>query len=208
MGHVVIAPVGDNIDALFVGLKEFPTERVVLITPQSRVKDALRVKKDLERFKIPASVEEVTGNLMEGMFEVISRVKQIETGRDILVNVATGDRVSTCAALSAAFVNGLKAFGVEHDKVMLLPILRFSYYKMLTDRKLNILKLLFSKDGKTPEEISRETKMSLPLISYHLNGNRKSEGLKQLGLIETAEGKGKSVVQLTMLGRLLVKGYI
>ncbi|MBI2580832.1 ArsR family transcriptional regulator [Candidatus Woesearchaeota archaeon] len=208
MGYVVIAPVGDNIDALFVGLKEFPTERVVLITPQSRVKDALRVKKDLERFKIPASVEEVTGNLMEGMFEVISRVKQIETGRDILVNVATGDRVSTCAALSAAFVNGLKAFGVEHDKVMLLPILRFSYYKMLTDRKLNILKLLFSKDGKTPEEISRETKMSLPLISYHLNGNRKSEGLKQLGLIETAEGKGKSVVQLTMLGRLLVKGYI
>ncbi|MBI2140838.1 ArsR family transcriptional regulator [Candidatus Woesearchaeota archaeon] len=211
MGYVVIAPVGDNIDALFVGLKEFPTERVVLITPPSRVKDALRVKKDLERFKIPAAVEEVAGNFMEATFEVIARVKQIETGRDIIVNVATGDRVSTCAALSAAFVNGLKAFGVEHDKVMLLPILRFSYYKMLTDRKLGILKLLFSKGNKTFEELEKETRMSLPLISYHINGNQKAEGLKQLGLVEVVEGKGKpvkSVVQLTMLGRLLVKGYI
>ena len=33
-------------------------------------------------------------------------------------------------------------------------------------------------------------------------------GLKQLGLVETGEEKGKSVVQLTALGRLLVKGYI
>lgn len=208
MGYVVIAPVGDNVDALFVGLKEFPTERVVLIAPPSKVKDALRVKKDLERFKIPATIEEVTGNLMEAMFEVIARIKQIEVSREILVNVATGDRVSTCAALSAAFVNGLKAFGVEQDKVMLLPILKFSYYKMLTDRKLGILRLLHSKGSKTLEELSRDTKMSPPLVSYHINGNRKAEGLKQLGLVEAAEGKGESVMQLTMLGRLLVKGYI
>jgi len=211
MGYVIIAPVGDNIDALFVGLKEFPTERVVLITPPSRVKEALRVKKDLERFKIPAAVEEVTDNFMEATFEVIARVKQIETGRDILVNVATGDRISTCAALSAAFVNGLRAFGVEQDKVMLLPILKFSYYKLLTDKKLNLLKLLYKEGGKTLDELGEVTKMSLPLISYHINGNIKAEGLKQLGLVEVAEGKGKpvkSVVQLTMLGRLLVKGYI
>ncbi len=208
MGYVVIAPVGDNIDALFVGLKEFPTERVVLIAPPSRVKDALRVKKDLERFKIPATIEEVTGNFMEATFEVIARIKQIETGRDIIVNVATGDRISTCAALSAAFVNGLKAFGVEHDKVMLLPILKFSYYKMLTDRKLGILKLLYSKGSKTLEELGRETKMSPPLVSYHINGNVKAEGLKQLGVVEASEEKGKSVVHLTALGRLLVKGYI
>ncbi len=208
MGYVVIAPVGDNIDALFVGVKEFPTERVVLITPPQRVKEALRVKKDLERFKIPATIEEVTGNLMEGMFEVIARIKQIEVSREILVNVATGDRVSTCAALSAAFVNGLKAFGVEQDRVMLLPILKFSYYKMLTDRKLGILKLLYSKGSKTLEELGRETKMSPPLVSYHVNGNVKVEGLKQLGVVEASEEKGKSVVHLTALGRLLVKGYI
>lgn len=207
MGYVVIAPVGDNIDALFVGLKEFPTERVILITPPSRVKDALRVKKDLERFKITATIEEVTGNLMESMFEVIARIKQIEA-RDILVNIATGDHISTCAALSAAFVNGLKAFGVEQDKVILLPILKFSYYKLLTERKLRILKLLSTKGSRTLEELGKEGKMSPPLVSYHMNGNTKAEGLKQLGLVESSQEKGKSAVRLTMLGRLLVKGYV
>lgn len=208
MGYIVVAPVGDNMDALFVGLKEFPTERVVLIAPPSKVKDALKVRKDLERFRIQVTIEEVTGNFMERMFEVIARIKQVEKTREILVNVATGDRISTCAALSAAFVNGLKAFGVEQDKVMLLPILRFSYYKLLTDKKLGVLKLLFSRGNKTLEELGNETRMSLPLISYHLNGNRKVEGLKQLGLVETIGENGRLVVQLTTLGRLLVKGYI
>lgn len=208
MGYVVIAPVGDNVDALFVGLKEFPTERVILVAPPDMVKDALRVKKELERFRIPAAVEEVRGSFMEGMFEVIARMRQLEPGSNFIVNVATGDRISTCAALSAAFVNGLKAFGVEQDKVMLLPILKFSYYKILTDRKLGILKLFYAKGSQTLEEISKATRMSPPLVSYHLNGNLKAEGLKQLGLVESVEEKGKAVLQITTMGRLLVKGYL
>jgi len=50
--------------------------------------------------------------------------------------------------------------------------------------------------------------MSLPLISYHVNGNLKSEGLKELGLVETKEIKGRVEVELTTLGRLLLKGYV
>ena len=58
------------------------------------------------------------------------------------------------------------------------------------------------------EELSKKTKMSLPLISYHINGNLKSEGLKDLGLVKTSEKKGKVAIELTMLGRLLLKGYV
>ena len=207
MRTIVVAPVGDNIDALFVGLREFPVQKVILITPPERIKTAQQVRVDLEKFKIEVAIEEVKGNLMEGMFEKIAKIKQVETNTSILVNVATGDRMSTCAALSAAFVNGLKAFGVEHNEVMLMPILRFSYYKILTDRKLNLLKLLY-KGTRTLEQLSKETKMSLPLISYHVNGNLRAEGLKQLGLIETTDLKGRIKVAITTLGRLLIKGYI
>ena len=208
MRNVVIAPVGDNIDALFIGLREFPAQKVILITPPDRNKTALQVKKDLERFKIDVSIEEVKGNLLEGMFEKIAKIKQLEAqDTNILVNVATGDRISTCAALSAAFVNGLKAFGVEKNEVMLLPILRFSYYKILTERKLALLKILY-KSVRNLEELSKETKMSLPLISYHINGNLRAEGLKQLGLVETSDTKGRVKVSITTLGRLLIKGYI
>ncbi len=50
--------------------------------------------------------------------------------------------------------------------------------------------------------------MSLPLISYHINGNLKSEGLKTMGLVETKEEKGRVSVELTSMGRMIVRGYI
>ncbi len=115
-----------------------------------------------------------------------------------------------CAATSAAFVNGIKAFAVENGEPMLLPVLKFSYYTQLTEKKMHILRLLY--DDPTGymdlEQVSRKLKMSLPLLSYHLNGNLKSEGLREHGLVETTETKGKIAVSLTMLGKLLIKGYI
>ena len=40
MGYKVIAPVGDNPKALFVGIKEFPTEKVYLLTPHENLRRA------------------------------------------------------------------------------------------------------------------------------------------------------------------------
>lgn len=206
---IVVAPVGDNMEALYVGIKEFPTERIILITPEDRLDEAKKAQKELEKFKIPVQIIEITGNIWEEMFEKIAQIKDLEKGQDIIINTATGDRVSTCAATSAAFVNGLKAMSVDNGMVMMLPVLKFSYYNMLTDRKMEILKLL-NKPGccASLEEMSKKTKMSLPLISYHINGNLKSEGLKEMGLVDTSEDKGRIAVKLSTLGRLLLKGYI
>ena len=206
---VVIAPVGDNMDALYIGIKDFPTKKVILITPQERLEDAKKAQENLKKFKIPVQIIEIKGNIWEDMFQKIAEIKAIEEDKDIIINTATGDRVSTCAATSAAFVNGLKAISVEGDSTMMLPVLKFSYYNMLTDKKMEILKLLKKPDCcSSLEELSKKTKMSLPLISYHINGNLKSEGLKDMGLVETDENKGKIAVTLSTLGRLLIKGYV
>jgi len=149
------------------------------------------------------------GNVWEEMFQKIAEIKALEKGKEIIINTATGDRVSTCAATSAAFVNGLKAMAVDDGMAMMLPVLKFSYYNILTAKKMEILKLL-QQPGccKSLEELSKKTKMSLPLISYHINGNLKSDGLKELGLVDTTEEKGRIAVTLSTLGKLLVKGYI
>ncbi len=211
MKNVIIAPVGEHVDALFIGLREYPTSRVYLVSPKNMQIEANRVKKELEsRFKIPTKVIDLKGELWEGTFEAIAEIKKIEKDSNIIVNVATGDTDNRCAATSAAFVNGLKAFSVHDEEVMLLPVLKFSYYKLLSDKKLSILKLL-AKDKTccgSLEDLSKKTKMSLPLISYHVNGNLKSEGLKELGLVETVEQKGRIRIGLTMLGKMLIKGYI
>ena len=206
---VVIAPVGDNMDDLYVGIKEFPTERVILITPEDKIDEAKKVQEELKKFKIPVQIAEIKGNVWEAMFQKIAEIKAIEKDKDIIINTATGDKVSTCAATSAAFVNGLKAMSVTDGMAMMLPVLKFSYYNMLTDKKMAILKLLKKPDCcSSLEELSKKTKMSLPLISYHINGNLKSEGLKDMGLVDTEEEKGKIAVKLSTLGRLLIKGYV
>ena len=207
--NIIIAPVGDNMDALFIGLRDFPTERVILLTPPERIKEAERAMQDLDRFKIPTKIIDIKGNIWEEMFRKIAEIREIEKDKKILINTATGDRMTTCAATSAAFVNGIKAFSVDNGMTMLLPVLKFSYYKMLTDRKMDILKMLNKPDCCISlEELSKRTKMSLPLISYHINGNLKSEGLKEMSLVETTEKKGRIEIKLSTLGRLLIKGYV
>lgn len=207
--YVVVAPVGDFMEALYVGIREFPTERVILISPKELSSEANKAKADLDKFKIPVKIIQVQGNIWEETFKAVADVKQLEKDNEVIVNVATGNRDNRCAATSAAFVNGLKAFSVSGNAVMLLPVLKFSYYKLLTDKKMEILKILYNKDCcSSMDELSKKTKMSLPLISYHINGNLKSDGLKEMGLVDTKEVKGRVDLNLSTLGKLLINGYV
>lgn len=207
MKHTVVAPAGDNIDALFIGIKEFPTEKVVLITQKKYAGEAARAQKELKKFRIPVKIIDIDES-WEAIFRAIAEIKSGH--ENILVNVATGDRDGQCAATSAAFVNGLRAFSIDKGEAMMLPVLKFSYYKMIPARKLAILSIL--RQDKTCcasfEELSRKLKMSLPLVSYHVNGNAKSEGLVQMGLAEVTEKKGRMEIVLTPLGKLLIDGHV
>ncbi|MDP3917142.1 MAG: DUF6293 family protein [Nanoarchaeota archaeon] len=208
--RVVVAPVGENMNALYVGMRDYPASRVILLTSESLTKQAELARKELEKFSIPVRIIKLHGNEWESIFEIISKISINESNNELIINTSSGDRNLQCALTSAAFVNGLKAFAVEKGETMLLPILKFSYYKILTDKKLKILKMLYQDKTccKSLEELSKKIKMSPPLVSYHINGTYKSEGLKSLGLIDVAENNGKIGLTISTLGRLLIKGYI
>jgi DNA-binding transcriptional ArsR family regulator len=209
MKKTIIAPVGDYLDDIFVAVRELPTEKVILISTKERLKQAEKTAEKLRQFKIPVNIVEVSGFIWEAMFKEVALLAKNEKG-ELIVNVSTGDRESRCAATSAAFVNGLKAFAVDGNNAMMLPTLKFSYYNMLSDKKLALLKAIYScaEVCLSLEELSKKTGMSLPLISYHLNGTLKSKGLKEMELIETEESKGRTRIKLTFLGKMLLKGYI
>jgi DNA-binding transcriptional ArsR family regulator len=208
MGYVVVAPVGDNPDALFIGMKEFATEEVYLLTPRSNVKKARKLEKKLEVFHIPVHILVIEGSLMENMFAHFGKIIANHNHDDIIVNVATGDRLSTCTALSAAFANGLKAFGIMENKPMLLPIMKLSYYNELTDSKMKILRNLDREEFTSLKALSTATSMSISLLSYHLNGTLKYKGLLNLRLVQVKERNKQLLVRLSELGSLLLKGYI
>lgn len=209
MKYTVIAPIGNNMDALYVGIREFPTRKIILLFTQENTAKVKNTKKELEKFKIPVETIEIKGNMMEDVFRIFTKIKNVEKEENILVNVATGDMMDSCIALSAAFVNGLKAFAVMDDQPIVLPVMKFSYYKLISEKKMKILKILFNQDSTTLEGISKEMKMSPPLLSYHINGNKESQGLIQLGLAETSsDSKGLIELKITTLGRMIINGYI
>ncbi|MGI0080559.1 MAG: DUF6293 family protein [Nitrososphaerales archaeon] len=206
--HVIqVAPVGDNLDALFVGIREFPTRKIVLLSPSEKMPEARKLEERLLPFRVPVTIIELKGDLLENMFEVLASIKKNEPNEDsIVMNVATGDRLSSCAALSASYVNGVTAFSVMDDKVLLLPMLRFSFSKIVSAKKQEILGAL-ADAPLSFDELSKKIKSSAPLLSYHLNGDRETSGLIELGLVQYQGDEKSKKVSLSEMGRLFFRGY-
>lgn len=208
MGYNVIAPIGDNPNAIFAGIKEFPTEKVYLITAAHNREKAEKLAEKLKDFTIATQIMEIKGNTLEEMFKSFAKVSMNHDPDDIIVNLATGDPMSTCAALSAAFANGLKAFGVENDRTMLMPIMKLSYYNELSENKMKILKELHPTDHISLQALAKKLSMSISLLSYHIHGNYKYKGLKEFRLVDLKDSKKSVMVRLSEMGNLLLKGYI
>ncbi len=211
MKYNIVAPLGDNLESLYAVVREFPTEKIFLISTGKHRERIDELKAVADKLRIDVQVVDLKGGLLEGMFKTFAQIRSAVNEDSILVDVSTGDNLENCAALSASYVNGLKALAMMEDKLMMLPVLKFSYYRLLPERKLAILNFLKTQPDccSSLEDLAGRTKMSLPLISYHVNGNAKAEGLLTMGLVETHVGpRGKTQVMLTELGRLIAEGAI
>ena len=208
-----IATLGPDTDPVLVGIRTLPVHKLYLIHLESDKAIAQKLRSDLssilkvdvENHPIPGN--DILTNVLEGVAGILSK----ERGgfEDIVFNVTSGDKLLGCAALSAAFVNGLKAVAIVNGEPMLLPVLKFSYDRLVSQTKLDILKALQKKGGEVEslEELRELTGYGKPLLSYHIQGAEDSQGLVDLGLVEVRRGdRGKSLIQATTLGRLLTLG--
>ncbi len=212
MKSTMVAIIGsdsDSSDILYRGLREFSSDKVVLLSEASNLDAVGKIRKDLEKLKVPVVSETIEKRTsMEEVFSRLARIRDREVGNKLIVNVDT-DYLSSCIALSAAFVNGVQAIGVNDEKVIAYPIMKFSYYSALSDKKMMLLRTI-SKQGQfdSLEALSQEVGMSLPLITYHVRGAREKPGLEELGLIETRRNRGKIITTLSPLGKLIVNGMV
>jgi len=76
---------------------------------------------------------------MEKVDEILN--EESNNFQQILMNVSCGEKLIGCAALSTAFINGLKAFGMDstHTNPLLMPVLKLSYSEIVSEAKINIL---------------------------------------------------------------------
>ncbi len=191
-------------ESLFAGIRELSTEEIIIIDSG----ESQELENKLKEYQVKTKKLKIKQIGWENIFRLIKELKQTEN--NLIINVATGNPTTTAMMTSAAFVNGIMAYSVEDGKLIMLPVLKFSYYKMIPDKKMQIIRLLHAKKHccSSLENLSKEMDMSLPLISYHINGTKKSRGLKELGLVETKESKGKVGVSLSLQGILIAEGHI
>ncbi len=209
-----IATFGEGHEAISAGIRNFPVHKLVLLCYTLDEQNADDYAKRLRSvLGMPVTIalvekENVIRDTMERVSEVLNmHGKEFQ---QVLVNVSAGDKLIGCAALCAAFINGIKAFGTDASGApMLLPVMKLSYSEIISDAKLSILKAIDGAGGvvESLEQLEQVSGYGKPLLSYHVMGSRDSKGLADLGLLEVEKGeRGKISAKLSALGKLLVAG--
>ncbi len=208
-----IATFGSDMqEGIAAGIRNFPVHKLILLCysadKQKAEEFARRIRTVLG---IPVTITVVSQeNVIRDVLERIGEILNIESKNylQILMNVSCGDKLIGCACLSAAFINGIKAFGMDRSGAPLaMPVLKLSYSEVISEPKIKILRAMDSVGGmvNSLEQLEEISGFGKPLLSYHVMGAKESKGLAELGLVEVEKGeRGRLLAKLTTLGKLLV----
>lgn len=207
-----IATFGQDREGIVAGIRNFPIHKLILLHYAEEKNDVEEFSRNIRStLGIPVSLRLISKpDVIRSAMEQVAEVIKTESGKfeQLLINVSAGDKMMGCAALSCAFVNGIKAFGTDPEgKPMLLPILKMSYNEIISDAKIKILVALDKAGGtiESLEELTKLTNFGKPLLSYHIHGTNESKGLVHLGLVEAERlERGRSKITLNTLGKMLI----
>lgn len=208
-----IATFGSDMqEGIAAGIRNFPVHKLVLIcysTDKQKAEEFSRKIKSVLGISVSITLvnqENVIRDVLERVGEILSI--DGKKFQQILMNVSCGDKLIGCACLSAAFINGLKAFGMDRSGAPLaMPVLKLSYSEVISEPKIKILRAMDSVGGMVSslEHLEEISGFGKPLLSYHVMGAKDSKGLAELGLVEVEKGeRGRLLAKLTTLGKLLV----
>lgn len=207
-----IATFGQDKEGILAGLRNFPIHKLILLHYKDDIKSVDEFSRGLRStLGIPISLRLIEQpDIIRSAMEHVSQIIKEEgpNYEQLLINVSAGDKMMGCAALSCAFVNGIKAFGTDmNGEPMLLPILKLSYNEMISDAKIKILQAIDYMGGSVEslDNLSKHCEFGKPLLSYHIQGSSESKGLVQLGLVDVERlERGRTKITLNTLGKMLI----
>ncbi|MGI0060672.1 MAG: DUF6293 family protein, partial [Nitrosotalea sp.] len=147
-----IATFGQDKEGILSGLRNFPIHKLILLHYPDDAKLVEEFSSSLRStLGISISLRSIEPpDIIRSAMEHVSQIIKDEgpNYEQILINVSAGDKMIGCAALSCAFVNGIKAFGTDMEgNPMLLPILKLSYNEIISDAKIKILQAINNVGG-------------------------------------------------------------
>lgn len=202
----------DMQEGIAAGIRNFSVNKLVLLCYDSDKQKADEYARKLRNvLGMPVTMSVVSReSVIRDAIERVGEILGIEgkNFQQILMNVSCGDKLIGCAALSAAFINGIKAFAIDPTGApLLMPVIKLSYSEIISEPKLNILKAIHGVGGtiESLEQLEQASGYGKPLLSYHVMGSKEAKGLADLGLLEVDKGeRGKILAKLTTVGKLLV----
>lgn len=209
---VQIATVGEDTSGVLAGVRNAPSNKLVLICYQHDKEIAKRLATSITE-TLKTDVDLYDNVRVEQSYKDIMRVfsEIIEKNRDqydeYLLNVSSGDKMICIAAAVTSFILGFKAFFCKGDECVMLPPMKLSYTELVSEVKLSILKALDKAGGEVDslDQLSKLTNYGKPLLSYHIHGSEDARGLIDLGLADAIRhSRGKTKVRLTTLGKMLL----
>lgn len=188
---VQIATVGEDSSGVLAGVRNAPSNKLVLICYQHDKDIAKRLATNImETLKTDVDVydnirvEQSYKDIMQVFSQIVE--KNRDQYDDFLLNVSSGDKMICIAAAVTSFILGFKAFFCKADECVMLPPMKLSYTELVSEVKLSILKALDKVGGEVDslDELSKLTNYGKPLLSYHIHGSEDARGLIDLGLAE------------------------
>ena len=213
---IQIALLGGTVDAVFVGLRNFPAHKVALVTLSESMQQASQLADRLTgSLRLAVDIIQVNDVSIRTILNIIGQIVRNESRRnfqDFLLNVGSANRSLTCAGVTAAFIHGVQAFDVKGDEAIILPVMKFPYTQTITEPKMKILRAI-ERSGGDVESLEKLIELSgygKTLLSHHIRGSPDGHhGLEVLGLVDVERGKqGRLRVKLTALGRIILSSDV
>ena len=200
-------------EAIAFGIKNFPIHKLILICFHEDKNKAEEFSRRIKSILgLPITITLVAKeNVIRDTMDRINEILQLHGNEfeDILMNVSCGDKLLGCAALSSAFIHGVKAFGMDytHTMPLMMPVLKLSYNEIISDAKKKILMAIDGAGGSVDslDHLEKISGFGKPLLSYHVQGSKDAKGLVELGLVNIEKGeRNKLSTKITTLGKLLI----
>jgi hypothetical protein len=140
-------------DGIALGLRSFPVHKLVIICFDSDKSKAEEFSRRIRNvLGLPITINLVTKeNVIRDTMERVNEILNLNAKefQQVLLNVSSGDKLLGCAALSSAFINGIKAFGMDSTGTIpvLMPVLKLSYSEIISEAKIKILKAIDNAGG-------------------------------------------------------------
>lgn len=187
-------------------LERFPADAVMLTGPTSIANAAHAAVRRLSSPKRPAAYLALADTGFETVLDALETIRKQMPAATLVVNVDAAGKRLTAAALAAAMSSASFVTLTDGEEPTVLEPVKFSYCATLSPTKARLLCELSEKPASSLRELAARSGLPVPLASYHLHGDARSQGLESLRLLSVQREDGRLKIAIAPMGRIYLRG--